>query len=134
VYLRTPSRFGLRGVGLGDALVSSLASAITNVEDYNPNFAGNNNPGNLIYIGPNQNGQSGVTRGAVYATLDRLEDKGLLASWLSEPSKERGGRARRYYRLEKSGEQALRESAEAAKRLYETLARSWKGLAWKTQR
>lgn len=75
-----------------------------------------------------------VTRGAVYATLDRLEDKGLLASWLSEPSKERGGRARRYYRLEKSGEQALRETAQAAKRLYDTLARSWKGLAWKTQR
>jgi len=75
-----------------------------------------------------------VTRGAVYATLDRLEDKGLVASWLSEPSKERGGRARRYYRMEKSGEQALRESAKAAKRLYDTLARSWKGLAWKTQR
>lgn len=75
-----------------------------------------------------------VTRGAVYATLDRLEDKGLVTSWLSEPSKERGGRARRYYRLEKSGEQALRESAQAAKRLYDTLARSWKGLAWKTQR
>ena len=75
-----------------------------------------------------------VTRGAVYATLDRLEDKGLVTSWLSEPSKERGGRARRYYRLEKSGEQALRESAQAAKRLYDTLARSWKGLAWKTPR
>ena len=75
-----------------------------------------------------------VTRGAVYATLDRLEDKGLVVSWLSEPSKERGGRARRYYRLEKSGEQALRESAQAAKRLYDTLARSWKGLAWKTPR
>jgi PadR family transcriptional regulator PadR len=75
-----------------------------------------------------------VTRGAVYATLDRLEDKGLVTSWLSEPSKERGGRARRYYRLEKSGEQALRESAEAAKRLYDTLARSWKGLAWKMPR
>jgi len=76
----------------------------------------------------------GVTRGAVYATLDRLEDKGLLTSWLSEPAKERGGRARRYYRLEKSGEQALRESAEAAKRLYDTLARSLKGLAWKPLR
>ena len=75
-----------------------------------------------------------VTRGAVYATLDRLEDKGLVASWLSEPAKERGGRARRYYQLEKSGERALRESAEAAKRIYDTLARSWKGLSWKTPR
>jgi DNA-binding PadR family transcriptional regulator len=75
-----------------------------------------------------------VTRGAVYATLDRMEDKDLITSWLSEPSKERGGRSRRYYRLQKSGEQALRESAQAAKRLYDTLARSWKGFAWKTER
>src|ERR1700712_2396984 len=66
-----------------------------------------------------------VTRGAVYATLDRLEDKGLIASWLSEPTKERGGRSRRHYRLEKSGEQSLRESAVAARRLYEVIAQSW---------
>jgi hypothetical protein len=41
-----------------------MAAAITQMEGYNPAFAPNNNPGNLIYIGPNQNGQSGVTRGA----------------------------------------------------------------------
>src|SRR5215475_7238805 len=53
-----------RQVGLGDALVDCLSSQIQRVEGVNPNFAGNNNPGNLIYIGPNQNGQTGVTRGA----------------------------------------------------------------------
>ena len=58
-----------------------------------------------------------VAMGAVYATLDRLEDKKLIASWLSEPTKARGGRSRRHYRLEKSGEEALSESAEAAKRI-----------------
>ena len=73
-----------------------------------------------------------VARGAVYATLDRLEDKRLIASWLSEPTHERGGRSRRHYRLEKSGEKALRESALAARRIYETIAQSWKGPAWKT--
>src|SRR5580698_503805 len=62
-----------------------------------------------------------VARGAVYATLDRMEDKGLVASWLSDPTPERGGRSRRHYRLEKSGEQALKESATAARRLYETI-------------
>jgi DNA-binding PadR family transcriptional regulator len=72
-----------------------------------------------------------VKLGAVYATLDRLEDKRLIASWLSEPTKERGGRSRRHYRLEKSGETALRESALAARRIYETIARSAKGLSWK---
>lgn len=53
-----------RRFGLGDALVSSLAAAIRQNEGSNPNFASNNNPGNLIYVGPNQNGQSGVTMGA----------------------------------------------------------------------
>ena len=75
-----------------------------------------------------------VTRGAVYATLDRMEDKGLIASWLSEPTPERGGRSRRHYRLEKSGQKALRESARAARTLYETIAKSLGGLAWKPPR
>ena len=75
-----------------------------------------------------------VTRGAVYATLDRMEDKGLIASWLSEPTPERGGRSRRHYRLEKSGQQSLREAAKAARTLYETIAQNLGGLAWKPPR
>jgi len=65
-----------------------------------------------------------VTRGAVYATLDRMEDKGLIASWLSEPTRERGGRSRRHYRLEKWGQQALRESAKTAQRLFDVIAQN----------
>lgn len=72
-----------------------------------------------------------IKLGAVYATLDRLEDKRLIASWLSEPTKERGGRSRRHYRLEEDGEAALRESAQTARRIYETIAARWGGLAWK---
>ena len=72
-----------------------------------------------------------VARGAVYATLDRMEDKGLISSRLSDPVKERGGRSRRYYRMEKIGEKALRESVQTAQRLHEVLAKSWKGLGWK---
>lgn len=49
---------------MGDTLVSSMAAAIRQMEGTNPNFAANNNPGNLVYIGPNQNGQSGVQPGA----------------------------------------------------------------------
>ena len=75
-----------------------------------------------------------ATRGAVYATLDRMEDKGLITSWLSEPTKERGGRSRRHYRIEKSGEKALRESARTAQRLFETIAQNLGGLAWKPPR
>jgi len=72
-----------------------------------------------------------VSLGAVYATLDLLEDKRLISSWLSEPTRERGGRSRRHYRLEKSGEQALRESAGTAQRIVETILQSWGGLPWK---
>ncbi len=59
--------------------------------------------------------------GAVYVTLDRLEDKGLVASWLSDPTPERGGRAKRCYRLEALGERALRESAVTAKRVWDVV-------------
>lgn len=57
----------------GSDLVSSIASAITQMEGTIPPNAQypngslayqNNNPGNIIYIGPNQNGQSGVVKGA----------------------------------------------------------------------
>jgi DNA-binding PadR family transcriptional regulator len=74
-----------------------------------------------------------VARGAVYATLDRMEDKKLIASWLSDPTPERGGRSRRHYRLEKSGEKALRESAKQAQRIIETIAQNLGG-AWKPPR
>lgn len=78
-----------------------------------------------------------ISLGAVYVTLDRLEDKGLVSSWFSEPTAERGGRAKRCYRMEALGERALQESAATAKRILDTLvevlgkewARDW-GKRW----
>ena len=70
-----------------------------------------------------------VSLGAVYVTLDRLEDKGFVASWLSEPTAERGGRAKRCYRLEALGERALQESAVTAKRIWDGIAEIW-GPEW----
>jgi len=70
-----------------------------------------------------------VSLGAIYVTLDRLEDKGYVASWLSEPTAERGGRAKRCYRLEGLGERALRESAMTAKRMWEASVEAW-GKDW----
>src|SRR5271157_813438 len=63
--------------------------------------------------------------GAVYVTLDRLEDKGLVASWLTDPTPERGGRCKRCYRLEALGERALQESAVTAKRIWDVVAEVW---------
>lgn len=62
-----------------------------------------------------------VARGAVYMTLDRLEKKGLLTSYQSEPTAERGGRARRCYEVTKPATAALRASRRALTRLWEGL-------------
>lgn len=59
-----------------------------------------------------------VARGAVYMTLDRLEKKGLLTSFLTEPTAERGGRARRCYRLTTTARAALRASQRALMNLW----------------
>jgi len=65
-----------------------------------------------------------VSRGSVYITLDRLETKGYLRSWLADPTPERGGRAKRYYALRPRAVQALKESRRA-------LVALWKGLETK---
>ena len=70
-----------------------------------------------------------VAPGAVYVTLDRLEDKGLVASWLSDPTPERGGRSKRCYRVEALGERALEESAITAKRIWDSVSEVW-GREW----
>lgn len=54
-----------------------------------------------------------VARAAVYITLRRLEQKGLLASWMSDPTATRGGKSRRCVKVTKAGLQALRESRAA---------------------
>jgi PadR family transcriptional regulator PadR len=70
-----------------------------------------------------------VSLGAIYVTLDRLEDKGLVASSMSDPTPERGGRAKRCYRLEALGERALEESAVTAKRIWDVITDVW-GSEW----
>jgi DNA-binding PadR family transcriptional regulator len=75
-------------------------------------------------------GGRSVSLGAVYATLDRLEDKGLISSWLSDPTPERGGRSKRHYRLEPDGERALRESALTARRMLSIVQEAWGSQIW----
>ncbi|MEX2271403.1 MAG: helix-turn-helix transcriptional regulator [Vicinamibacterales bacterium] len=60
-----------------------------------------------------------ASRGAVYMTLDRLEKKGLLSSYLTGPTPERGGRAKRCYRVTKSALAALRASRRALTALWD---------------
>jgi PadR family transcriptional regulator, regulatory protein PadR len=65
--------------------------------------------------------QRSLTVGALYRTLDRLEDKGYVASWFSDPVPERGGRSKRYFRVEPLGVRALRQSRQE-------LAAMWEGV------
>jgi DNA-binding PadR family transcriptional regulator len=71
-----------------------------------------------------------VSLGAIYVTLDRLEDKGLVSSRLSDPTPERGGRAKRCYQLEALGERALQESAVTAKRIWDQTEAIWGKKIW----
>ena len=59
--------------------------------------------------------------GAVYVTLDRLERKGWLESSLGEPRAERGGRARRHYRLTRRGRALVRREVHAMHALWSGL-------------
>ena len=62
-----------------------------------------------------------VARAAVYVTLRRLEEKGLVSSWMSDPTPERGGKGRRYVKLEAEGARALREARQVADRMSQGL-------------
>ena len=55
-----------------------------------------------------------VSLGSVYTTLDRLEQKGYVKSWYSDPTPERGGRAKRYFKIQASGQLALKNSMQVA--------------------
>jgi len=62
-----------------------------------------------------------IAIGALYTALDRLERKGYISSMLSDPMPQRGGRARRYFRVRPAGVSALKRSRDA-------LTRMWAGI------
>jgi PadR family transcriptional regulator PadR len=62
-----------------------------------------------------------VSRGSVYVTIDRMEDKGWIESSASDPRPERGGRPRRLVRVTAAGVAELRKSREALLRLWDGL-------------
>lgn len=59
-----------------------------------------------------------VSVGAVYTTLDRLEEKGLVVSHRGDPTPERGGRAKRFFRITAPGLRALEEAREVKQRVW----------------
>ena len=64
--------------------------------------------------------------GALYTTLDRLEHKGFIKTWMGDPTPERGGRPKRMVRVTPKG-------ARAAASFYEAVMRVSRGAAWATR-
>jgi PadR family transcriptional regulator PadR len=62
-----------------------------------------------------------VAPAAVYVTLRRLEEKGLVSSWMSEPTAERGGKARRCVKVTRAGIETVRDARQVIDQM-------WKGL------
>ena len=58
-----------------------------------------------------------ISIGAVYATLVRLESKGFVKSFAGEPTAERGGRAKRHFRITADGKGALRNTHEIIQKM-----------------
>lgn len=66
-----------------------------------------------------------VSIGAVYATLDRLEAKGYVKSHRGDPTPERGGRSKRFFRVTGKGVAAVNRTHRALRRLTEGLKLDW---------
>lgn len=61
--------------------------------------------------------------GALYTTLDRLEGKGLVTTFLGDPTPQRGGRAKRMIRITPQG-------IRAASDFYSAISRASQGICW----
>jgi DNA-binding PadR family transcriptional regulator len=61
--------------------------------------------------------------GALYTTIDRLEQKGLLKTWIGEATAKRGGRAKRMVRITPKG-------VQEAKRFYDVVTRISHSASW----
>jgi PadR family transcriptional regulator, regulatory protein PadR len=62
-----------------------------------------------------------ISIGSVYAALDRLETKGLVVSHLGESTPERGGRAKRYFRVTGQGLRTVHETRRVLSKLWQAL-------------
>ncbi len=61
--------------------------------------------------------------GALYTTLDRLEEKGFIQTWMGDPTPERGGRPKRMVRVTAKGKQAASD-------FYKTVVHISRGVSW----
>jgi DNA-binding PadR family transcriptional regulator len=65
--------------------------------------------------------------GALYTTLDRLEAKGLVTTWMGDPTPQRGGRPKRMVRV-------TAEGVQEAKAFFRAVNRASRGVSWAVDR
>lgn len=65
--------------------------------------------------------------GALYTTLDRLEAKGLVTTWMGDPTPQRGGRPKRMVSV-------TAEGVQEAKAFFRAVSRASRGASWATDR
>ncbi|HWQ56949.1 MAG TPA: PadR family transcriptional regulator [Bryobacteraceae bacterium] len=82
---------------------------------------GNNAYGVAIRVELRETTQREPSPGSLYTTLGRLEERGLVSSWLGDPTPQRGGRAKRFYAVTPKG-------LEAVARVQRSLTRLLNGL------
>jgi DNA-binding PadR family transcriptional regulator len=71
-----------------------------------------------------------VAAGAIHATLERLEGRGFISSRLGVGTPIRDGRARRFYRLEPAGIEALNDARAVVKHIWQGIRWPLKGFVW----
>jgi PadR family transcriptional regulator, regulatory protein PadR len=69
--------------------------------------------------------KKGCSIGALYTTLDRLEGKGLVKTWMGDPTPQRGGRPKRMVRVTAKG-------IQEARAFYDAVIRVSRGVSWET--
>ncbi len=69
-----------------------------------------------------------VAPAAVHVTVRRLQQRGLVTSWLGDPTPERGGKARRYVTVTRAGLETLRASRKVMDQMWRGLDPGLRGL------
>lgn len=66
-----------------------------------------------------ERGERNASLGSIYVTMTRLEERGLVESTMGRPTPERGGKAKRLYRVTRDGLTALHRSRRILDRMWE---------------
>ena len=74
--------------------------------------------GGNIRVHLEETARRSVSVATIYVALSRMEQRGWVRSWMSDPTPVRGGKAKKHYALEPAGQEALREARRTLERMW----------------